>query len=604
MPSERQTYDGFAEMPAGLRNFLLSDDFDARNATVQKAYNLTKEQADALSSSIMDAAFNDSSLPEAITAIKTALVPSAIPETNWPTFLSDILKNDIWPLRDLYGDELTQVMAANKIQSSGWPGFRVILKPLTYSGAASEIAMQAGFTVMSPQLRERLRDLVMSKAKGVRSDAQVRDVMMRGADYGGLGLDQAGADRAIATMGQLLSTAEILSEEEYADWLAAENRKKVDAMARTQVPPSEDDAEIAKIKANMPAPQPATQLDKAVDEIFATAPSKPGDEYLDRRLKYIISSRLRDVRSPLELKQLLMRDAKVGGLGLSREAADAVAAQVEDGYKKFHEPIMQEEKAKLDVQIEEQHLKIEERKKQDAEEHAQWYKDKVLARKQEEDQRGKLAVQMKQSFAAGLTQPIEAHPMDVKEQKAETARFGEMVPAVSAGPSPVTAIAANPLASAMPAPTQTTAPAQAARPEVKISKASAVLQAAAPAGRPRMDDISAGYVGPKLTGPVRELKNMSLSEFRRIAKDPQQAADKILQRIDVLSQESFDRRVEGIKAWQTCPLQQDYMSLVSKSFASGTPVAQLADEERKAGKDVPSPAELAAIITLNSKLHF
>jgi hypothetical protein len=44
--------------------------------------------------------------------------------------------------------------------------------------------------------------------------------------------------------------------------------------------------------------------------------------------------------------------------------------------------------------------------------------------------------------------------------------------------------------------------------------------------------------------------------------------------------------------------------LLQASFAAGKPVSALAEEKRKAGEDVPSPEELAAIISLNSKLHF
>ena len=97
---------------------------------------------------------------------------------------------------------------------------------------------------------------------------------------------------------------------------------------------------------------------------------------------------------------------------------------------------------------------------------------------------------------------------------------------------------------------------------------------------------------------------MTLTEFRRLAKDPEVAAQKIKQRIDTLAQESFERKVEGIAAWQSCPLQSSYMTLVSDSFRLGKPVVQLAEDKRKAGENVPSPAEISAIISLNSKLHF
>lgn len=574
MTTMRPSYDEFSDMPSGLRQFLLSDDVARIDDQLQQDFALTNEQKNFMEDTFLEAAFNDSTLPESVADLKAAFVPKAMPDIKWTDFLTRFLKSYAWPLRELFGDELTQILAENQIKTAGWPSYRVILKPLTYSGAASEVAAIVGFSLMAPQLRERLRDLLVSKMKGVRIDSQVREVLVRQEDFGGLGLDAATADKTIQAVNQLLSTAQILSEEQYANWLAEENRKKVEAMAAATLPPSEDDAEIAAIKQKMPA-APVSVLDQSVHEVFDGLTGKPQDEYLSRRLEYIISSRLRDVRSSLELKQLLMRDTKVGGLGLSREASDAMATQIEEGYVKFHEPIMKEERQKLDQQMEEQKTKIAERKTREAAEHAAWYQEKVAARKQGEVQRTKLAEQMRETLT---------HPMDVKEQKTETARFGEMVPAATVA------------APAVPA-------AQAAvRPEVKISKATADLQQATATPRPRLDDIK--YAGPRLTGPIQELKSLTLAEFRRIAKDPELAAQKIIQRIEILGQESFEKRVEGIKAWQGCPLQRDYFKLVAESFRTGNPVAQVAETQRLAGQDVPTPAEIAAIISLNSKLHF
>jgi hypothetical protein len=105
-------------------------------------------------------------------------------------------------------------------------------------------------------------------------------------------------------------------------------------------------------------------------------------------------------------------------------------------------------------------------------------------------------------------------------------------------------------------------------------------------------------------GPVEELRAMTLAEFRRLAKDPSMAVEKILSRVAILSQESFERRIEGIRAWQSSPLQGMYMRLVAESFRSGTPIAELVDTKRRGGEEVPTSAELAAMISLNSTLHF
>jgi hypothetical protein len=624
--TQRPNFSSFSEMPEALQAFLFSDVYAQADEDLRKTYNLSNEQRTMIGDKTMDAVFHDIELPETLSDIKTALVPTVVPEEKWKDFLSDVLKLEIWPLRELFGEELTKILQENQIRTVGWPSSRVMLKPLTYGGAASEIASQCGFSLMGGQMRERLRDLIISKIKGVRIDSEVRATLMRQADFGGLGLDAAMADKAVATMNSLFSSVQIMTEDEYADWLSAEARKKA-APPEPVHAGADEDPEIAAIRARMPdaSHQPKTVLDEAIASTYAKITDHPKDDYLDKRLRHVISSRLRDVRSQIELKQLLQRDSKVGGLGLAKDVSERMASQIEEGYQSYHDRILTEEKQNLDAQLEEQRKKVEERKKREAEEHAEWYREKVLARKQTEDDQKKMAEQMKQVMGDAFS-TVPAHPIDVKEKKAETERFGELVPAVAAGAKPVAApIVSSAVQSIMgpnlpsqfptassapiqsPAPTSQTAPAASsvgnlARPEVKVSKATAEMMVTANAFKPRMDDVK--MASPRLTGPVQELRALTLSEFRRMAKDPTVAVQKILQKVEILHQESFERRVEGIRAFQESGLQQSYMALVAESFRTGKPISELADEKRSKGSDVPSPAELSAIISLNSKLHF
>jgi hypothetical protein len=111
MPGTRPHFDDFADMPDGLRNFLFSDAYDEAEADLTKAYNLMGDEASAVSDALLDAAFADATLPEAVASIKSKLVPRRITEDKWKTFLSDLLKKQVWPLRDLYGAELTDVLS-------------------------------------------------------------------------------------------------------------------------------------------------------------------------------------------------------------------------------------------------------------------------------------------------------------------------------------------------------------------------------------------------------------------------------------------------------------------------------------------------------------
>jgi hypothetical protein len=178
----------------------------------------------------------------------------------------------------------------------------------------------------------------------------------------------------------------------------------------------------------------------------------------------------------------------------------------------------------------------------------------------------------------------------VKEKHLEQKRFGGLVQAVQVGAQPISQAAAVEVA---------------ARPEVKVSVATTPV-------KPQMDGVvppPAAMTGavsavPKLMGLTGELSELSLTEFRRMAKTPDEAVQKILQKIETLGQESFERRVEGVRAFQGSPLQGSYMALVAESFRIGKPVATLADEKRAKGENTLSPQEISAILSLNSKLHF
>lgn len=615
MPASRPQYTDFFDMPTGLRAFLLSPEYTSADKTIQKNYGLTDEQTTKMGDIVMDAVYGETDLLQAIASLKALVVPTPVPEAKWKDLLADILKAEIWRIRDLFGAELTQILTDNQIGTGGWPTARVILKPVTYSGAATEVAAIAGFSLMGPQIRERMRELITSKKKGVRVDAQVREVLVRPADFGGIGLDPGTADKTLAAINQLITDVPIMSEDEYADWLAEESRKKTEpAPSSGQKTP--DDVEIDKIKAAMPV-VPASVLDDAVEKTFASLTSKPGDEYLSKRLRYIISSRFRDVRSAFELKQLLMRDSKVGGMGMTSGEADSMAVQIETAYATYHAPIMDEEKKKLDTQKELQSRRVEERKKTEAEEHAKWYQERILSRQQDEEGKKKLAEQFRQALGSGAAAPpVEEHPMDVREQKKEKERFGELVPAVAAGAVPITAPAAAPRPMAMGAmeakpavpsasPFAPAPAAQQARPEVKISKETVALQSQQAASlKPRMTDVTPAAGGTRLTGLAQELRQLGLADFRRQSPDPEIAAQKIMQKIDTLGGESFEKKLEGIQAFQSSPLQKEYVTLVSDSFKKGRPVAELAEEMRRSGKDTLSQAEIAAIISLNSKLHY
>jgi hypothetical protein len=610
--------------------FLTSPYYQQTNVSIAKAFDLSEEDLEFLNEMDHYVLGKSLTLNEYVIALRSEF-PSLSKEKK-EDLIAHLLAERFMPLGDEIAPSAQEVARQMSIVLPSVAYFRVYLKPLTFGGAAGEVARTVGID-LTGQVRERIRDLLMSKFKGIRIDAQVEEQLSRPAEFGGVGLNREQARAAVIAINDILKRAKVMTEYQYSSWLAAEHERKTarenPPEASAETPMSEEDAEIAAIVAKMPKPVRDTSsvLALATDTILKRLSLKPADEYLQKRLVSIVSTRLRDVRSKSEVMMKLTRDAKVGGMGIEKKEAERAADQIEEGYAEFHDLIMQEEKDALAQQTHEQEQKIVERKKREAEEHARWFEQKIKSTQVAEDENQAILAKMR-IVAQGMTTPVAIHPIDVKEQKSEKKAFGDLVPAqgtgsgrpgVQAAGLPVDTrqknIVSTPIESAMktftaPTPPTTHAPPPTAppslgptfKPVVKVSAETAKAAAEEPVTmRPKMDDVK--VIRTRLAGPLQELQDLTITSFRRLGKTPKEAAARVMQEIDLLAQESFGNRVDAIRAWQSCPLQKQYVGLVTEAFSTGTPVGVLVEKKRAAGENIPTSEELSAIVELNGRLR-
>lgn len=123
----------------------------------------------------------------------------------------------------------------------------------------------------------------------------------------------------------------------------------------------------------------------------------------------------------------------------------------------------------------------------------------------------------------------------------------------------------------------------------------------APSPRPVMHDIKPM---PKVMGPIEELQFLDLVNFRRLGSDSGEAVNKIFAKIKLLEKDGYDRMVLGVKAWRQSPVNHLYLRLGQEAIAKGQPIKEILAAKKKAGVDSLSPEEISAIISLNSKLIF
>ena len=585
--ASRDVYRVFTDLPPGIQRFMLHEAEDFYDKLIED-YKLPDNQFfEGLDAPVLDSIMGFTTFGQAIAKVQEFLAKIQLEQAKQEAAVLEIIRNIYWPLREMFGKDLADFLKEYSIDTASWPRQRILYKPISYNGAVSELVNRVGLHSAGQQARDVLRDLLISLARGTRMPAQAKEMLTQSSEIGGLGLDEKMAAQTLAMIQELMQSVPLMDEQAYRDYLAAEMAKTLKLVPGEKSLNEPEDGQIATIKASMP-PKASSELDKAVEATYEKVPDKPADPYLQNRLRNVISSRLRDVRTSAELLGLLQRDSKVGGLGLERGPSEQWAKVIEESYAAFHSRIEDEEKRKLDIQLVDQKHKIEERRHREAEEHAKWYEEKIKKKQSQAEERQQLAAALKQGLATQV-----AHPLDARSQVKDKQRFGDLVPAPSvvSGQSTVDSRLMTGAGSVSVA----------NAPTVKVS---AVTAAMAREAKPASVDGVRPVQTTKLHGLVEELVNMSLASFRRLGKTPQEAAGKIKQRMETLGQEAFEQKVAGIRGLQSSPLMKTYLDLVTQSFRAGKPIADIAEAQRKAGADSLTRDEVEALINLNNSLHF
>jgi hypothetical protein len=125
---------------------------------------------------------------------------------------------------------------------------------------------------------------------------------------------------------------------------------------------------------------------------------------------------------------------------------------------------------------------------------------------------------------------------------------------------------------------------------------------AAPAGNKIiMEDIKSS---PRVMSPVDELAYLDLVNFRRLDADPAGRIAKIEKKIALLEKEGIDKKIEGIKAWRSNPVNKTYLSMGHDSISGGKSIDDIINERKSQGLNYLSREEFDAVMDLNDYLRF
>jgi len=117
----------------------------------------------------------------------------------------------------------------------------------------------------------------------------------------------------------------------------------------------------------------------------------------------------------------------------------------------------------------------------------------------------------------------------------------------------------------------------------------------------KIEDVK--YV-PRVMGPLDEIRHMDLINFRRLDKNPLKSADKIKSKINLLEEENYGKKLEGVKLWRLSPINKLYLEIGRLSIGENKPVDVIIEERKMAGADYLTVDEFKVIMDLNKSLRF
>lgn len=349
---------------------------------------------------------------------------------------------------------------------------------------------------------------------------------------------------------------------------------------------------------------PLTQeLEEIIDQIVKDSAVTFSDPVLLKRFRMIVSARLRDVRDLAETKAMLLRNQKVGGLEIGEAEIDRVSAVMEKAFQSFQMKWKEVEMKRLkdwkNKQAQEREAREGQKGKQEQDELEERYKRLVGASGVGQPVSRQQPAQKTQSVRPASEPLLGAHPRSpsaparsdsaaLLPQVAAAKQYGEkkeekklLVP-----PRPTITPMRSPIAP--PKPIQPTTP----NTYLPAGKAGNLT----PKPSQKLTDIRPA---PKLLGPVEELSHLTLEDFRRIGTNPAESVARVEQKIMRLKSESLLRANQGMTAWRSSPLYQQYSQIMNEALSK-----RMSPDAVLEQKPSLTPPEFHAIMELNQKLRF
>jgi len=322
---------------------------------------------------------------------------------------------------------------------------------------------------------------------------------------------------------------------------------------------------VQKVNTIAGAPLAIDGVGAVVESIFESAKPNIDKEPFTRRAQALIASRLRDVRTTVQLNEYLARPFAVGGLGLEGAGLQQASRLIEQEHQKLHnsapspkfvQPVAEAPAVTL-------------------------AKEPVLP-----------------SVSPVVEQPAEPKPA-IKEIPVAPK------PKIIAPSAPVALAVKSTTDFEMPRDTKraTIEPKDKIETKVQGEALSSLVRARNLAGmdRSRIEDIKTPSAAAARTlSAADEFKLLTLADFRGWGNGAA-ATGEIMRRMGLLAKESLSSKMQGAKQFRSSELFKDYVRIGQASLSAGKKLAEILSD-KNINPNQMTEDEFFAIASLNSRL--
>jgi hypothetical protein len=316
---------------------------------------------------------------------------------------------------------------------------------------------------------------------------------------------------------------------------------------------------LQQVPAQVVDTNPANVAKRLVDMEHVTL-----DDILMKRFLRVVESRLVDVRDKSEIRDILLRSTKIGGMGFDEPRADRVIRELANVVEALHRQP----------------------------------RPKIVPPTPPPPPPAPAPKPLTAPVITSVPTLPPSPPKPVTAQVAPAQQITKPANQPVAVPHPVVAPppwlkpSGTPVARLTPPPPQ-------------IRPAAPAIPRPKPVAPPTYREVVTDVRAPsRVMGPIEVLGSLQIDDFRRLGGTPQACTLKIAEEFEVLGQDSFAQRAAGISAFRQSPVFKSYLTLGQMAMERKEEVREVVELLKAQSKSSLTEGEFEAIGTLMRQFRF